>query len=157
MYTVQDQLKYRWRAEYIFWGLIIGLTLLFSLPVYYNTTQFPFMTHNVILIIVSLMFCRWIFFWRVTPYENTKWIIIALICIQPLLMFIFVRIFGDFKLYLDEYGLYPSLIQHDIDSSTSWGKIIKTQFIGFAVLAIVSGITLFFRLIYQLRRIFKPR
>lgn len=154
---MNKELKYRWRAEILLWLIVAVATFMIIYPVYQNTYNFPFLWVNTLFVVLALTFSRWIFFWRITPYENTMWVIVILVCIQPLLLFILIRLFGDFRLYLDEKGLFPVLTQQSMEESMRWAKIIKMEMIAFSVFVIISAITLFFRLIYQVRVIYKDK
>ncbi len=149
------KLKYKWRAELLFWVIVFIATALIILPVQLNTIGFPFLWHNITFLLISLTFFRWIFFWKFTPYERNKWIIALLICIQPLLIFILVRLVSDFQIYIDYSGLYQFLGHHSMETAKALSEYIKTEMLGFGVFAIIASATLFFRLIYQLRVLYK--
>lgn len=80
---------------------------------------------------------------------------VALICIQPLLIFVLITLIQNFMLFLNDVGLYKVVHKITAEGALETANMIKTEILAFAAFSFIASITLFIRLIVRLWKIIK--
>jgi hypothetical protein len=139
-------------VELIWWVLTFIVVVIIMLPVWLEVPDFPFFGANILLIIFSITFARYIFFLPLTLIARAKWIKVAVILSSVLFLFITANSFLRFRSFMDEQGL-QSLVDHlHVRRQTGIIRYIKHEMIFFGVSSVITGVLLPVRMIVSLWR-----
>lgn len=134
--------------------LLILLPIAVLWPVFSNGVDYIFYFHNILLIILSALYVRYIFFLEFTWIKNT---------IIPKLILMFAGIFSavysyyilnKFTGFYNENGIYHALNSMELSKQYLLGNYIYRQFIFFASFTIVTGIIIPVRMLISVWRVF---
>jgi len=145
------------KSKLVFECLWILFTLLLCalvlLPIFNNLGErYPFYTENIVFVIASVTFMRYIFLLKFHWIANTTYPKVALIFLSiPIMMYLVDNVY-DFQAYVDEEGLYSLLEKFPVEKQKSLGSYMKTQMIFFWTAAVISAILLPIRMIVSLWR-----
>ncbi|NOT36856.1 MAG: hypothetical protein HOP11_05720 [Saprospiraceae bacterium] len=140
----------KWLSEIIWW-LSTGIICLFFLyPIYYYKIEYPFYKNNIIFIFGFFIFLRWVLLWHLTPYARWQYLKLTIILIIAPILFYFSYEFSDFKNYIDEIGLQEIVTHLKPEEQVAMTKYIRTEMIFFSVCALINGVLVPFKLIWNI-------
>lgn len=143
----------KWRAELLFLLITAIVTLLIILPVYlYYGNLYPFYFYNIWFVFLFLLFTRYIFLLRLTPFSHQKMfkLILLFLCI-PLFLYFIDGIY-EFQRYMDETG-FVGISKDDMDEAASMSKYTRYQFLLFGVGTIITFVLLPLRMVVSIWRV----
>lgn len=146
--------KNKWIFNFLWLILILILSIVILWPIYSNNIEFKFYFDNVLFIILSLIYVRYIFLMRYTFIENTiipKFIVLPMGIISAIYSYYAMNEFIGF--YQDN-GMYFSLEKFILSKQEFLGHYIFRQFIFFGVLTLITSIILPFRIVVSIWRVY---
>lgn len=145
--------KSQFLVEGLFWLVTIVVVCLIMLPIYNNGIDFQFWVYNILFIVITLAFARYIFFLKHMPFSHfTPLKLIFIFTALPLIILLMDGITA-FQAYHDEVGL-QELVKHlSVDDQNGMMKYIKTEYIFFGVSSIICSLILPIRMIISLWRV----
>ncbi len=128
-----------WTIELIWWISAALLAALILFPIHFYKIEFEFYTVNFFYIFGLILFVRWIFLWKYTPYA--WWIPFKLVVLFLMIPVVFwgITSFYGFKGYLDEVGIQEFVSHLNEADQSSLSVYIRTEMIFFASAFIFSG------------------
>ncbi len=143
-------LKNKIVLELIWWLLTAVVVALVMFPIYQYFPSFVFKSTNVLLIVCSITFARYIFFLRYTPIDNLKFVKVAFILLTAPLTFFLIEKLNDFQTYISEKD--QASILYDVkESHQNWIlNYVMTEYRLFAVASVVLAVVLMIRLLMSI-------
>lgn len=123
-------------------------------PVYSSQTDYLFYFENILLIVLSVLFVRYIFFLNFTWIRNTiipKLILLFAGIVSAVYSFI---VLNDFMGFYSDNGIYHSLDSMELSRQYFLGNYIYSQFVFFASFTIVTGLILPVRMLVSVWRVY---
>lgn len=123
-------------------------------PVYSSQTDYLFYFENILLIVLSVLFVRYIFFLNFTWIRNTiipKLILLFAGIVSAVYSFI---VLNDFMGFYSDNGIYHSLDSMELSRQYFLGNYIYSQFVFFASFTIVTGFILPVRMLVSVWRVY---
>lgn len=138
--------------ELIWWLITAILVAAILYPILKYTNDYPFLSLNIIYIIVFVTFSRYIFLLRYTVLANAHLVKVAIILVSiPIIAYLIGGI-NFFQTYIDENGMDSFLSQGSVLSQEQIGSFIRNELILFGVGSVMAAIVLPFRLVVSLWR-----
>jgi len=135
----------------------IVLSLLVITPFKYYNVDFPFLFKNALLVFIAVTFIRWQFFIKKSLFAQSKIVHGILFFISLYSIIYFIGIFGQFKFFYEELNLSQFASHLSFKESTLFRKYMKTEFMFFSVLAIISSMFFCIRLLQSVWRIMNTK
>jgi len=138
--------------ELIWWVITFIVVYAVLYPIHQKVFGYPFLSSNIVFVIVFLTITRYIFQLKHTFIGKIQWakMILMVLCI-PLVAYLISQV-NFFQAYLDENG-YESFLGHlPGEEQLNLGKYIRTEMIFFGVGALIASVLFFFRLIMSIWR-----
>ena len=137
------------RYELLWWAFTLVLAALIISPVYLYLPDFPYLLPNLIFVVAAVTFTRYLFLLRLS-WLNQRHVWMALVVFMAIpIIFYMGQYLNYFRTHLDNYG--PDVWIENIDPAT--GKplmnYLQTEYNFFGIWAIIAGVILPFRFIYQ--------
>lgn len=150
-------MKYKILAEFLFIILTIFVAWLIMRKVDELLPLNPFRTVNYFSIIVFLLYTRYIFLLKFTPFSHTAWIkgILMLISI-PFLLYL-IDSFYDFTKMLNEEGIEFNINSDSKEERVAMAEYTKNEFFFFLVGAIITCIVMPIRMIISIYRVYNNK
>ena len=149
---MNQQESLRAKLEILWWVvtfIILGAVLF---PILSKIGEYRFLIPNVVFIIVSITFTRYLFQLTHTFLgRRQKLKALVMLMSLPLIAYI-VQSLHNFQTYIDENGMGGLLSQIPFEDQDSLGTFIQTEYIFFGVGALMAIIVLFFRLVISIWR-----
>jgi hypothetical protein len=146
-------MKNTWSFEWLTTLVIILIAALFIVPVYLKTgLNYTFYVSNIAVIVIFLLFTKYIFFLRHTPFSRSGWFRFLLIVISIPLFFYAMDVLFNFNRHLDEEGTVSFFKGSQDMNDYNFGKFIRFQFIFFSVAAIVTIVLMPIRMVISFWR-----
>ncbi len=141
-----------WRLEFIWWLVTAIVSLLVLLPLRAYFATYPFLTINIIYIIVLITAARHIFLlpFSTIAYAQRFKVILFFICIP--IVFLLVQELNAFQTYLDYNGENALLGQINVQPDVNITKYAYNEMLFFGVGSIISMVVLPFRLLISVWR-----
>jgi len=139
--------------EVIWWIVTAVVTCLILLPIYSKIgTAYPFYYQNILIIIIAITFCRYIFLLKHHWVSNQKWIKILFIFIPVPIFFFLIGAFYDFQAFSDERGINSIMDVLSNAEQTQLSKYIRSEMILFWATAFIANAYMPIRMIKSLYR-----
>lgn len=135
--------------ELLWWAFTLVLAALIITPLYTQVPEFPFFLPNVIYILVAITITRYMFFLEISWLRDKLFLQCAISLALIPLIFYMGQYFNAFIIFFDEEG--PDVLTKNI--APKWQDIMDTymhtEYRFFGVWAIVAGLIMPFRLLYN--------
>lgn len=153
---MEQEKKLLLTLELVFWVVTAVITYGVLRPIITNLTGFPFLWHNVLAIVVTVTYTRYIFLWKYTFFSKSN-IIRALIMIASIpLVFFLIQNTNSLQSYIDDYGYeaFMDLLKQPLSDERRLGLLeyIKSEFVFFSTGAVLAGVVLPIRMIISFWR-----
>jgi len=146
-------LKSKIGFEVLWWIITVVLIGLVLLPIYNMIgDNYPFYLENILIIIISVTFSRFIFFLQHHWVANSKWFKIFFIFIPIPIFFFLIDVFYDFQTFSDQKSIYSIMNNLTASDQTNLGKYIRTEMLLFWAMAFLCTAYLPIRMIKSLYR-----
>ena len=149
---VESNKKERWKLEIIWWIFTLVATFAIMLPIFHMAPTFPFKTHNIVYILMTITFTRYIFLLRHTPFAWS----IPFKIVFPCSALIVIILLGDglmeLQRYLDEEGFIDFLGHLPGDQAMNMVKYIRSEYFFFGVASVICCVILPIRMIVSIYR-----
>lgn len=140
------------RLELLFLLLAVFLTIAVLFPMLFFKVDFPFMIKNAILVFISVLLFKHIFFLSHSWIDRYQKLKIALIPFSVALIFILIRLLNGFTTFADEMPLADLMEHLPFSQQHFLSRYIKVEFIASAVVAISLAIIFPFRMLVSVWR-----
>lgn len=138
--------------ELVFWlvtALIVGGVLY---PIYRVAPDYPFWFRNILFIVLTVTFTRYIFLLKHTWLAYLTWIKVVFILAAIPLTFFLIDGINDFQTYLDE-NTFDSFLGHlPLDRREAMTRYIRSEMIFFGTGAVIGGLAFALRMVMSLWR-----
>lgn len=153
---MEQQKKLSLTLELVFWVVTAVITFGVLRPIFVNFTDFPFLWQNVLIIIISITYTRYLFLWKHTLFAKSN-IVRALILLATIpLVFFMIQNLNGFQTHLDDsgYEAFMDLLKNSLSDERKKGLLhyIRSEFVFFSTAAIAAGVVLPIRIIMSLWR-----
>jgi len=141
------------KMELIWWLITAIFVVVILYPILQHTDDYPFLTLNIVYIIIFVTFSRYIFLLKYTVLANAHLVKVAIILLSiPIIAYLIGGI-NFFQTYIDENGMDSFLSPgSSITSQEQIGSFIRNELILFGVGSVIAAILLPFRLVVSLWR-----
>jgi hypothetical protein len=140
--------------ELIWWFATAIIVALVLMPIFKaGFTDFPYLIQNGLFIALFITFTRYAFLLRYTFLAYLEKAKIAFVLFTLLIVGIISIQITEFQRFLDENALTDIMASVDADARLPLLAYLKSEFIFFAVAAIVAAIFLSGRLLYSVWRL----
>jgi len=140
------------KMELIWWLVTAVLVAAILYPILKYTENYPFLTLNIIYIIVFITLSRYIFLLKYTVLANAQLIKVAIILLSVPIIAYLINGINFFQTYIDENGMDSFLSPTSSLSQEQIGSFIRNELILFGVGSVIAAIVLPFRLVISLWR-----
>lgn len=121
------------------------------MPIYMNLGDgFPFYRDNILLILISITFTRYLFLLKHHWIVNSKWFKVILIFFPIIVLLYLVDVLYNFQLYNDQEGIKSLMEGLPYKAQRQMELYIKSEMIFFWVTAFISNFLLPFRMVMSL-------
>lgn len=153
---MEQQKKLSLTLELVFWVVTVIIAFGVLRPILINFNDFPFLLHNILIIVVAVNYTRYAFLWRHTIFSKSN-IIRALILLGTIpLVFFMIQNLNGFQTYLDDggYEAFMDLLKNPLTDEQKKGLLqyIRSEFVFFSVAAIAAGVVMPIRVIVSIWR-----
>jgi len=146
-------LKSKLGLEIVWLIMTAVITCLVMLPIYSMIgNSYPFYWENVLVIIIAITFCRYIFLLKYHWVSNKKWIKILFIFIPVPIFFFLIGAFYDFQAFTDEHGINSVMGAITPKDQLKLSKFIRSEMILFWSTAFLANAYMPIRMIISLYR-----
>ncbi len=136
--------------ELLWWAFSLVLAALIISPIYLYLPDFPYLLPNVIAILAAITFTRYIFLLDISWLNGRHvWMAMLVFAAIPILFYI-GQYLNYFTTYLDNYGRDVWVKHLDEGTGESLMSYLKTEYNLFGVWAMIAGVVMPFRFIYQI-------
>jgi hypothetical protein len=150
-------MKYKFLAEILFIIITVIIAYLLMTPVINNMINFNFIEVNYFCIILFLMYSRYIFLLKLTPFSHSPWIKLIFIFTSIPILFYLTDEFFDFTKMLDEEGIYSKVNTDSYDQVFIIGDYVKFEFLFFLIGAFITTIIIPIRMIISIYRVYNKK
>ncbi len=140
------------KMELIWWLVTAILVAAILYPILKYTDNYPFLTLNIIYIIVFVTFSRCIFLLKYTVLANAQLVKVAIILLSVPIIAYLISGINFFQTYIDENGMDSFLSSNSTFSQEQIGSFIRNELILFGVGSVIAAVVLPFRLVLSLWR-----
>ncbi|NNE32089.1 MAG: hypothetical protein HKN40_06940 [Winogradskyella sp.] len=126
------------------------IAVIIILPIYFNVKEYPFYVDNIVLIIISVTFIRYIFLLKHHWITYSKWFKLILIFTPIAIILYLVDVLHNFNLFTDQEGIKSIMSDSPYKLQNQMAFYIKTEMLFFWVASFISTIFLPFRMIKSL-------
>ena len=137
-------------AELLWWIFAAIFALFVLLPIYYYDIPYSFYKSNTVFVLLFILFLRWLFFWKLTPYARFQYLKFALIILMMPVFFFSFETFYDFKALIDDIGLQEITSHLPIDDQEGIGNHIRSEMVFFSVATMICTVCLVPHLIWSI-------
>ncbi len=150
---MQTSGKLNVQLELFWWLFSFILAIALALPIYFNTSGFPFYLLLFIYIVSFVTFTRFIFLLKFTFLaKRQSWKVITVFAMFPIL-FLMGQELNYFQTFIDENGPQALLGNLPLDKEVSMLKYVRNVTLLFGVGSLISGAILPFRLFFSVWRV----
>ena len=142
-----------WRLELLWWLLTALVVAGLLYPILREIEDYPFLVLNVIFIVISITFARYIFLLKHTFLAKKQWlkVVLVFLCI-PIILYLINGI-NYFQTFLDEQGIESFMSGIELEAQYSLAAYIRNEMIFFGVGSLISAIIMPFRLLISVWRL----
>lgn len=144
--------KWRIYFELAWWSFTVLVLAAIILPILARIPDYPFLTGNILFIVATLLFFRWIFLLRFSWFATSKWIKLIILFLALPFIIVLLDYFTVFQRYIDDYGLQTFMGHLPYSEYKSLASFIRFEMLFFGVASIISTILLAFRMIISIWR-----
>lgn len=143
----------KWSIELLWWALSILFCIIIVLPIWLKVPEFPFLSQNILYILIFFNGMRYLFLLKNTPFSYAiafKFVVIFITI--PILVYQidWMSMFQEFK---DDGELLHLLEELPFEDQKGIRKYIENEFIFFGVASIITTFLLPFRMIVSIWRV----
>jgi len=139
--------------EVVWWVVTLVVIALVMLPIYGRIkTAYPFYYQNLVIIIIAITFCRYIFMLKHHWLSSRKWIKVLFIFIPIPIFFFLTGAFYDFQAYSDEKGITSFLSMLPFKEQVGLAKYIRAEMILFWATAFLANLFMPIRMVISIWR-----
>ncbi|MFT6148533.1 MAG: hypothetical protein ACJAUH_001215 [Saprospiraceae bacterium] len=153
---MEQQKKLSLTLELVFWVVTAIIALGVLRPISVNFTDFPFLWHNILIIVVFITYTRYTFLWRHTLLAKSYAFRFLILLGTIPLVFFMIQNMNVFQSYLDDYGYdaFMDLLKSPLSNDRKEGLLqyIRSEFVFFSIGAISAAIVLPVRMIISIWR-----
>ncbi len=137
----------------LLWWLVTAILLVVVLyPIYTSTSSYPFLTPNIIYILVFITLVRYIFMLKYTPLRFLQWMkVVAIILCIPL-GFYLIQELHTFQVFADEVGVQSLYLNLPEIEQSKMIEYTKTEMLFFGVGSLLATIVFPFRMLISFWR-----
>ena len=128
-----------WTIELIWWLSSALLAALILFPIRFYKIEFYFFQTNFYYILGLILFLRWLFLWKYTPYAWSIPFKLVVVFLMIPVVFWGITSFYGFKGYLDEVGIQEFVSHLNEAEQSSLSIYIRSEMIFFASSFIISA------------------
>ena len=140
------------QLELLFWVFTLVAAAAVLVPIYTNIPNYPFWLPNIIFIITAITITRYLFLLKYTFLAKRQILKIVAIFLCIPLVFFLVQELNYFQTYIDEEGVEGIVGHLPYDGRQSVVDYMRSEYILFGTMAILSSIIFPFRLILSVWR-----
>lgn len=144
--------RHRWLLEVAWWIATFLLCLLILFPILQQTNRYPFVTINVIFILVFTTLFRYIFLWKYNVFARRQYLKITLVFLCIPLAFNMVNNLNYFITHLDDFGHEAYLGHLNPEIRNNLVIYIRSEMLLFGVGSIITSFIFPFRLLISVWR-----
>jgi len=135
------------RLELVWWIATALMLMGVLFPIYKVEANYPFWITNILFILVSVTFTRYIFLLKHTFLARFQWgkVAIIILCI-PLFIYM-IKVMHQFQLYLDEIGLQDIFAHLSYNGQEHMTKYVQAEMLFFGAASIIVTGLLPFRML----------
>jgi len=135
------------RLELVWWIATALLLVGVLFPIYKVEADYPFWITNILFILVSVTFTRYIFLLKHTFLARHQWgkVAIIILCI-PLFIYL-IKVMHQFQLYLDGIGLQDIFGHLSYNGQERMTKYVQAEMLFFGAASIIVTVLLPFRML----------
>ncbi len=141
-----------WKIEIIWWIITAVIVVIFMLPIYRSTPQFPFKVNNIVYIALAITYTRYIFLLRHTPFAWSIPFKIVIPCTALMVIILMGDGLMELQNTLDEDGFLSFLSHLDGDTAQTMYRYIRSEYFFFGVTCVIGSILLPIRMIVSIWR-----
>lgn len=140
------------RIELMSWLATIVIAFLVVLPIINNGIHFPFLSYNVLYIIVGLTITRYVLFWSWIPFRDSKVAKILLMFMVPLIFFPLLEGIHSFVEFNDQEGIQSILNHLSLSKFNFFVSYIRLEYLLFGMLSFLGSFLLGLKMLRSLWR-----
>ena len=142
-----------WRLELLWWLLTALVVVGLLYPILRDIKDYPFLVLNIVFIVTSITFARYIFLLKHTFIAKRQWakVVLVFLCI-PIILYL-VNGINYFQTFLDEKGIESFMSGIDLEKQYALVSYIRNEMIFFGVGSLISAIIMPFRLLISVWRL----
>lgn len=141
-----------WKIEIIWWIITAVVVVLFMLPIYTTTPNFPFKGYNIVYIALAITFTRYIFLLKYTPFAWSIPFKIVIPCTALIVLILMGDGMMSLQNTLDEDGFLTFLGDLDGNTAQSMYHYIRSQYFFFGVTCVICSVILPIRMVVSIWR-----
>lgn len=149
---MESTLKNKSVLEFIWWLFTAIIVVAVIFPIWNNLTTYPFLTVNIVFIVVFITLTRYVFLLKHTILAKTQGIKVGIVLISIPIIFMLIEGLSGFQNYLDEEGLNKFLPSMNLDEQQIMINYIKSEMLLFGVGSIIIAIIFPFRMVISVWR-----
>ena len=150
---MEDKSKLQIQYEVIWWLITVVVVVAVMLPIWLNVPDYPFITTNIVFIVVFLTFTRWIFLLKYTWFgwnRNVK--LLILFTALPVIVLLSDHL-NQFQIYLDDFSI-QSFIGHLSNRKQIFiSEYIRLEMLFFGSASVIATIVLAFRMMVSIWKV----
>ncbi|MEM8585569.1 MAG: hypothetical protein AAGF87_14925 [Bacteroidota bacterium] len=136
--------------ELLWWAFTLVLICLIVGPIYLNLPDFPYIIPNIIAIAVAVTFTRYVFLLRVSWLDGRYvWMALMVFAAIPICFYV-GQYLNYFTTTLDNEGPDVWVKGLSLNRGKAFMNYLETEYYLFGVWAILAGVVMPFRFIYQI-------
>lgn len=149
---MKDKASLILRLELIWWMATAILLFVLIYPIYSSNPNFPFLTSNILSILVFITFTRHIFLLKHSFLGYIQWakVVLIVICI-PLFIFLMQEL-NAFERFADEIGIQSLYMNLPEQSQSTLVEYTKSEFLFFGVGSLITIVVIPFRMLVSFWR-----
>lgn len=146
-------MKNKLLLEIVWWVITMVVIALVMLPIYSKIgMSYPFYYQNILVIVIAITFCRYLFMLRHHWLSSRKWIKVLFIFIPIPTFFFLTGAFYDFQAFSDEKGLTSILTALPFKEQVGLAKYIRAEMVLFWAAAFLANLYMPIRMIISIWR-----
>lgn len=150
---MEDQQKARRQFEVMWWMFTLALLAGVLAPILVSLESYPFLIPNAVFIVATMVFIRWLFLLRYSWFARNLWIKLILMFLCFPILFYLLDQLGQFRSYLDEYGLQDLMGDLSFEESNRLISFIRFEMLLFGISSILGVVLLGFRMLISIWRV----
>lgn len=140
------------RLELIWWLITLVTIVAVLFPIYKVKADYPFYISNILFIIATITFSRYIFLLKHTFLAKRQWlkVLVAVACIPAFLYL--MKELNFFQKIAGDIGLEEMFAHLSLEGQSTFSKYVRTEMLFFGTASVITAGLLPFRMIISFWR-----